>query len=88
MQEFNTIHNSFYIAELQVAIINPSLAIDRMTTLYKYMSYMNDTFMEPYVGKEVVQALSQIHPTKVPGLDGMPVLYFSTFLAHRGARRD
>ena len=40
---------------------------------------MNNTLMEPYTGDEVRRALFQMHPSKVPGPDGMSPFFFQKF---------
>ena len=40
---------------------------------------MNENLMNPYLGHEVYDALNQMHPTKVPGPDGMPAIFFQQY---------
>ncbi|XP_074303359.1 uncharacterized protein LOC141637839 [Silene latifolia] len=40
---------------------------------------MNEGLQEEYHGDEVVEALSQMHPLKAPGLDGMNGLFYQTY---------
>ena len=37
---------------------------------------MNETLTQPYTKDEVCQALFQMHPSKVPGSDGMLPFFF------------
>lgn len=37
---------------------------------------MNDMLIKPYTSNEIVDALSQMHPLKSPGPDGMPAHFF------------
>lgn len=43
---------------------------------------INQNLLQPFVGKEVCEALFQMYPLKSLGPDGMPPFFFSKVLAH------
>lgn len=40
---------------------------------------MNDELTKDYIGEEIVEALSQMHPTKAPGPNGMDPVFYQRF---------
>lgn len=42
-------------------------------------SYMNAQLTKPYTNAEIFEALTQMHPCKAPGLDGMHAIFFQKF---------
>ena len=48
--------------------------VDKVVTLD-----MNNTLLLPYTSDEVKQALFHMHPSKSPGLDGMPPFFFQKY---------
>ena len=40
---------------------------------------MNDTLISEFTKEEIVSANKQMHPTKAPGPDGMPALFYKIF---------
>lgn len=40
---------------------------------------MNESLAKEYSKEEVMEALQRMHPTKAPGPDGMPVLFYHKF---------
>ena len=48
----------------------------------KVSQEMNSSLTSEFQGVEVFKALKQMYPLKSPGPDGMPPLFFSTFLAY------
>ena len=45
----------------------------------KVTTQMNADMGAPYTREEVIETLKQMHPTKAPGPDGMPALFYKTF---------
>ena len=45
----------------------------------KVTAQMNEDMGAPYTRAEVIEALKQMHPTKAPGPDGMPALFYKKF---------
>lgn len=46
---------------------------------------MNDDLMKIFTASEISQALKEMHPTKAPGPDGMPPIFFQKFWPHIGS---
>lgn len=42
---------------------------------------MKDDLSKPFVDEEVVSTLKQMHPSKAPGPDGLPLVFSNTILA-------
>ena len=61
--------------------INPTQA--QMDTalegmILKVTKEMNDILAKPFTAEAILEALTYMCPTKVPGPDGLPVVFFQT----------
>lgn len=45
---------------------------------------INNELIQPFTATEISHALKEMHPTKAPGPDGMPSLFFQKFWPHIG----
>lgn len=41
---------------------------------------LNLKLREPYTSEEIIKALSEMHPTKAPGIDGFSPVFYQRFL--------
>ncbi|KAK6125806.1 hypothetical protein DH2020_040450 [Rehmannia glutinosa] len=74
VKEFGDYYRHLFAAEEQLDMEVALNAIDRKAT-----KEMNDLLNRHFETEKVVAALAQMHPTKSPGPDGMPALFYHKF---------
>ncbi|KAK9987792.1 hypothetical protein SO802_028031 [Lithocarpus litseifolius] len=68
-----------YFSEL-FTTSSPTKAVEVVKTTQRYITKeMNEQLTKDFQKEEIIQAISQMHPTKAPSLDGMSAMFYQKY---------